>query len=459
MKLKKAVLSSRPDSTLYTPQMSEKSYSETLQYLYTLLPMYQRQGPVAFKKGLGNIQEMCWALEQPQWKFKSIHIAGTNGKGSVSAMLNSILMEAGYKTGMYTSPHLLSFTERMRVNGKEISEKAVVEFVEKIGPMIERLQPSFFELTVAMAFDFFAQEEVDIAVIEVGLGGRLDSTNIIHPEISVITNISYDHMEMLGDTLGQIAGEKAGIIKRFTPVVIGEKQEETTPVFQDKADLVEAPLFWAEEMFQVDRVEPAANGQKFFLTDIIEDDDSLAYELDQLGDYQRKNLVTTLAAVKVLVEEGWDISEKAITKGLAVTRTNSRLSGRMQVMSSHPTIICDTGHNEGGIRLVMEQLARMPKNQLHFVLGMVADKDHHKILALLPKDAAYYFVKPSVPRGLDSSVLSEKAAEYGLRGNSYATVAEGLQAAKDKALPEDIIFIGGSTFVVADAMSPAPVWG
>ncbi|MEZ4774264.1 MAG: folylpolyglutamate synthase/dihydrofolate synthase family protein [Bacteroidia bacterium] len=437
--------------------MTNNAFSETLQYLYTLLPMYQRQGPVAFKKGLGNIQELCWALEQPQWKFKSIHVAGTNGKGSVSAMLNSVLMEAGYKTGMYTSPHLLSFTERMRVNGKEISQEEVVEFVEKTKPLIERMKPSFFEMTVAMAFDFFAREEVEIAVIEVGLGGNFDSTNIIHPEISVITNISYDHMDMLGDTLGLIAGEKAGIIKRFTPVVIGEKHTETTPVFADKATLMEAPLFWAEDMFHINSISLTENGQKFSVTDVEEEDDSLVFELDQRGDYQQKNLVTTLSALKVMNEEGWEISDKAIRNGLAKTTTNSRLAGRMQKLSANPTVLCDTGHNEGGIRLVVEQLSKMKKNHLHFVLGMVADKDHDKILSLLPKDATYYFVRPNVPRGFDAQKLSEKAATHGLNGEVFDRVAEGVNAARKKAMPEDVIFIGGSTFVVADALEPVPV--
>ncbi|MDX2247800.1 MAG: folylpolyglutamate synthase/dihydrofolate synthase family protein [Bacteroidia bacterium] len=458
MKLKKAVFSSiRQNDLPKTSSMTEKTFSETLQYLYTFLPMYQRQGPVAFKKGLGNIQELCWALEQPQWKFKSIHIAGTNGKGSVSAMLNSVLMEAGYKTGMYTSPHLLSFTERMRVNGKEISQKEVVEFVEKTQPMIERMKPSFFELTVAMAFDFFAREEVDIAVIEVGLGGRLDSTNIIHPELSVITNISYDHTDLLGNTLGLIAEEKAGIIKRFTPVIIGEKHPETTAIFKEKAKLMEAPVFWAEDMFEVNNTHTTEKGMAMNVTDKEEEDDSLSFEVDQRGDYQQKNLVTTLAALKVLNEEGWEISDKAIRNGLSKTTSNSRLAGRMQILATKPTTICDTGHNEGGIRLVIEQLNKMEKNHLHFVLGMVSDKDHDKILALLPKDATYYFVKPNVPRGLDASILSKKAEAHGLKGETFDRVTDGVIAARKNAGSEDLIFIGGSTFVVADALEPVTV--
>lgn len=436
--------------------MTKQSYTETLQYLYSLLPMYQRQGKEAFKKGMDNINTLCWELGLPQWKFNCIHVAGTNGKGSVSAMLNSVMMEAGFKVGMYTSPHLKSFTERIQLNGKEISENKVVDFVEKVQPIIEKIQPSFFELTVAMAFDYFAREEVDIAIIETGLGGRLDSTNVIRPEVSVITNISMDHTDMLGDTLAAIAGEKAGIIKRYTPVVIGEVLEETRPVFLEKAGIEEAPIFWAEEEFISQDSLQDGLIQEISLLEKPEDEDDepelRTFQIDQTGYYQKKNLATTLTTLKVMVEDGWEIPEKAIIKGLKKTRTNSNLLGRMQLMSENPSVICDTAHNAAGVSEVMQQLSSMNKNHLHIVWGMVNDKNHGEILALLPKDATYYFVKPDVPRGLEALTLKLKAEAFNLEGGIYDSVAEGVAAAKNQAGTDDLIFIGGSTFVVAEVV-------
>ncbi|MEZ4849912.1 MAG: folylpolyglutamate synthase/dihydrofolate synthase family protein [Bacteroidia bacterium] len=435
--------------------MIQEQFSQTLAYLYSLLPMYQRDGSVAFKKGLENTEKLCWELGLPQWQFHSIHVGGTNGKGSVSSMLNSVLMESGYKTGLYTSPHLQSFTERIRINGKEISQRKVVDFVEKRRHLIETISPSFFEFTVAMAFHFFAEAEVDIAVIEVGLGGRLDSTNIIKPEMSVITNISYDHQAMLGDTLGQIAGEKAGIIKKYTPVVIGERHPETDSVFVEKAALEGAPLFFAQDTIKVTEAIPNLKGQE--IRGVIsreEEQEEFAYQIDQRGNYQTKNLITTLKAIDVMIEDGWEIDAKAIKKGLAKTATNSGLSGRMQKLSQKPLIFCDTAHNEAGVKDVLEQLTRIPHDQLHIVWGMVNDKDHDKILALLPKNAKYYFVKPDVPRGLDAGKLAEKAAIYQLKGEIFNSVADGLIAAHQNAVvsENDLVYVGGSTFVVAEVV-------
>jgi dihydrofolate synthase/folylpolyglutamate synthase len=433
--------------------MIQEQFSQTLSYLYSLLPMYQRDGSSAFKKGLENTERLCWELGLPQWQFQSIHVGGTNGKGSVSSMLNSVLMESGYKTGLYTSPHLQSFTERIRINGKEISQRKVVNFVEKNRHLIESIGPSFFEFTVAMAFHFFAEAEVDIAVIEVGLGGRLDSTNIIKPEMSVITNISYDHQDMLGDTLTKIAGEKAGIIKKYTPIVIGERHPETDPVFIKKATEEGAPLFFAQDTVEVTESIVSLKGQQMSGFMMVEDEkEAFSYLLDQKGSYQTKNMVTALKAIEVMIEDGWEIDQKAIKKGLAKTAINSGLAGRMQQLSERPMIYCDTGHNEAGVKAVFEQLNEIAHDQLHIVWGMVNDKDHDKILSLLPQDAKYYFVKPDVPRGLNAEKLAEKAAKFQLRGEVFSSVADGLIAAHQNAVAneKDLVFVGGSTFVVAE---------
>jgi len=433
-------------------RMINHRYQETLAYLYSLLPMYQREGNAAFKKGLENINALCWDVGLPQWKFNAIHVAGTNGKGSVSAMLASILKEAGYKVGLYTSPHLLEFTERIRIDGREMEKEAVVEFVDAYRRSIERIKPSFFELTVAMAFDYFGEQEVDIAIIEVGLGGRLDSTNIIRPELSVITNISYDHMDMLGDTLGEIAGEKAGIIKRFTPALIGERHSETAPVFRAKADEMEAPLDYAEDRFLPVFREVHPDFQRLTYFNAKEEVEE-TYDLYLHGKYQEYNLRTTLAAIQLLGEDIWEIEETDIAAGLKNIKINSGLRGRMELLHHSPKIWCDTGHNAAGIAAVMEQLEAMPHQKLHIVLGMVKEKSHDKMLALLPKDALYYYVKPELARGLPAHTLQIMAENHDLEGEVFDSVLEGVQIAIGRAsATEDLIFVGGSTFVVADLL-------
>jgi len=431
--------------------MNQTHFSETLDYLYSLLPMYQQQGAKAFKKDLDNIQKLCWELGLPQWQFQSIHIAGTNGKGSVASMLNSILMEAGFLTGLYTSPHMLSFTERIRVKGKEIPEREVVKFVAKHQDIIEKISPSFFELTVGMAFDYFARRKVDIAVIETGLGGRLDSTNIISPELSVVTNISLDHQNLLGDSLEKIAEEKAGIIKRYTPVVVGVDQKESMPVFLAKAGVVEAPLFCASERFS-SKVKKWERSRQLIEVVDNESEETKEYWLDLVGEYQEENLKTTLMAVEVLREDGWEIPEKAVIRGLKKVRTNSSLRGRMECLSESPTIIADTGHNEAGVAQAMKQIQQMEYDKLHIVWGMVSDKEHDEILKLLPKEAQYYWVRPNLPRGFDSAALASKAAAFDLFGEIYDSVANGKAAAETAATPGDLIFIGGSTFVVSEVL-------
>lgn len=428
------------------------SFTETLRYLYELLPMYQRQGPAAVKLDLGNIERLCWDLGLPQWKFKSIHVAGTNGKGSVSSMLFSILKESGYKVGLYTSPHVSSFTERIRVNQRAIPEKEVIDFVETHRDMIEAVQPSFFELTVAMAFDYFAQKEVDIAVVEVGLGGRLDSTNILQPELSVITNVSFDHMAMLGNTIEEIATEKAGIIKRYTPVVIGETDLDTELVFLLRALEVDASITFADQLYQVNR--KTHNWVHQTLEVIGDEDDPVRkFQLDLPGEYQARNVATTLAAVDILIEDGWeDITERSLSRGLSKTAVNAGLRGRMEQLQESPLVMCDTAHNEAGVRIVMRQIQQMNTGRLHIVWGMVDDKEHGVIMSLLPRDATYYFTQPNLPRALDATMLSQKASRLGLQGTAAETVSEAISKALTQAGPDDMIFIGGSTFVVSEAI-------
>lgn len=419
-------------------------FAATLEYLYGLLPMYQRVGKAAMKKDLTNTQELCWALGRPQWQFSSLHVAGTNGKGSVASMLASIAREAGLCVGLYTSPHLLSFTERIRIDGQAVPEAWVVRFVETHRPLIERVQPSFFELTVAMAFAYFAEQGVDLAVIEVGLGGRLDSTNVIRPELCVITQIGYDHMDLLGDTLAQIAGEKAGIIKPYTPVVISRRHPETDPVFKAAARAAEAPLIWATDHYQPELGVLTPAGQNWQVGDDT-------YLLGLGGHYQRDNLAAVLAAVDAMREDGLNISEEAVTRGLARVVANSGLRGRMEWLA--PNILCDIAHNVDGVEAVMAQVRSLPYERLHMVWGMVSDKQHADILRLLPSEATYYWVRPGVPRGLAAAELAAKGEAEGLSGQVCGSVAEGLAAARAAAGPDDLIYIGGSTFVVADALA------
>ncbi len=406
-------------------------YQETLTYLYNQVPMFQRVGGTAYKEGLDNTFALDTHFGHPHRQFRTIHVAGTNGKGSVSHTLAAILQSAGYKTGLYTSPHLVDFRERIRINGTPISKDYVVNFVEHERSFFEPLCPSFFELATAMAFKYFADEQVDVAVIEVGLGGRLDCTNIITPDLSIITNISFDHVQFLGNTLAKIAGEKAGIIKKGIPVVIGETTPETKPVFMAKATEVGAPIFFAEEN---DR----------------EDYPGMEYELK--GIYQEKNKRTLFTALPLLKEAGYHIDEENVREGFAHVVELTGLMGRWQKLHDHPTLVCDTGHNVGGITYVVEQLRQQSCHQLHIVIGMVNDKDISGVLALLPREAIYYFTQASVNRALPAKQLLHLATEAGLKGKAYVSVKNAVRAAMKKSLPEDFIFVGGSNFIVADLL-------
>ncbi len=431
-----------------------QSYDEVIKYLYEHLPYYQRSGPAAYKDNLDNTIALDQMFGHPHHNFKSVHVAGTNGKGSVSHMLTSILMEAGYKTGLYTSPHLKDFRERIRINGVMIEKSFVVDFVSEF---INRnqdkgLEPSFFELTVMMAFDYFSKNQVDIAIIEVGLGGRLDSTNIIRPEFSVITNISLDHTALLGDTLGKIALEKAGIIKQRLPVIIGETHPQTGMIFNGIAKELSAPLIFADQHFSAGFSLNSPDGMQIFN---IRKGGEVVFEnlrLDLLGNYQSKNICTVLAAVEQLRGLGWQIPERDLRNGLEKVIENTGLQGRWQVIGANPRIICDTGHNEGGLREVVAQIKQTPYKTLHFVIGMVNDKDIAGVLGLLPRDAIYYFTKASIPRALDENQLMKIAAFFKLQGAAYPSVADALTAARKNAIADDLIFVGGSTFIVAEAI-------
>lgn len=421
------------------------NYQQVLSYLYEALPMFQRVGAVAYKKDLTNTLALCNALGNPQTKFKSVHVAGTNGKGSTSHMIASVLQSSGYSTGLYTSPHLKNFTERIKVNGIEVSEKFVIDFVNKIKPEIERIKPSFFEITVAMAFDYFSHCKVDIAVIEVGLGGRLDSTNVITPMVSVITNIGFDHKELLGDTLEKIAFEKAGIIKTGVPVIISQHQSEVENVFKAKAHEVHAEIYFASDEYDVKILSDGGVEVKRDNHPYISD-----LHLPLKGIYQTKNLSGVLCACNFLAANGFTISKENLVKGLEQTVTQTGLKGRWQQLNTNPLIICDTGHNVDGIRYVVEQIKQQSFDTLHIVLGMVKDKDQMEVLKLLPTTALYYFCQAKIPRALDAMALAQMAKECGLQGVVIADVNEALQAAKRAAKPNDLIFIGGSTFVVAE---------
>jgi dihydrofolate synthase/folylpolyglutamate synthase len=425
------------------------NYSETVNYLFERLPMYSRIGAAAYKADLTNTLALCEALENPELRFKSIHIAGTNGKGSVSHMLAAILQCAGYRTGLYTSPHLEDFRERIRVDGAMIEPDFVVDFVEHIQPHIDRIDPSFFEITVAMAFDYFANQEVDIAVIETGLGGRLDSTNVITPELSIITNIGFDHMQILGDTLEKIATEKAGIIKRDVPVVVGEFREATGPLFVRKAREKRAPLLFA------DRERSATNwsftGQDMTVEVTIRHTDIKDYyTLDLPGLYQTRNLVTVLQSVHTLRERGWKIPDAALREGLAKTRVLTGLHGRWEKIREAPAVILDVAHNEDGFRALVAQLEITTFHQLHIILGMVKDKDHRAVLHLLPPTANYYFTQASLPRALPAADLWAAAEEAGLTGQSYPDVNTALTEAIAHAHKDDLILVCGSVFIVGE---------
>jgi dihydrofolate synthase/folylpolyglutamate synthase len=399
------------------------TYKEVLDWMFVQLPMYQNDGSTAFKKDLTNILALSKELGFPEQKFKSIHVAGTNGKGSTSHMLASILQEAGYKVGLYTSPHLKNFTERIRINGLEISEEKVTEFINGNKAFLEQQKMSFFEMTVGLAFDYFASEKVDIAIIEVGLGGRLDSTNSITPEVAVITNIGLDHTQFLGETLPEIAFEKAGIIKKNIPIVIGEEQAAVKSVFIAKAAKESAPIYFASDATET-------------------------YISDLLGDYQVQNSKTAVAAIKRL--KGYQVSEENIKNGLLHVVKNTNLKGRWQVLQEHPKVICDVAHNKEGLAIVLKQLKKQPFKKLHIVLGVVADKKLETVLPLFPSSADYYFCKPAISRGLSEAILEANAKKFDLLGKKYSSVKLALKTALLNANQEDIIYVGGSTFVVAE---------
>ncbi|MDP4206189.1 MAG: folylpolyglutamate synthase/dihydrofolate synthase family protein [Bacteroidota bacterium] len=431
-----------------------KSYSETLDFLYSQLPMFHRIGAAAYKNSLDNTLALDELYGSPHKKFKSIHVAGTNGKGSVSHLLASVLQEAGYKTGLYTSPHLRDFRERIKIDGVMIPEDEVVRFVDDFYKRNTdpELKPSFFEFTVAMAFDYFAREKVDVAIIETGLGGRLDSTNIIAPDVSVITNISFDHMALLGDTIPKIAAEKAGIIKEGIPVVIGETHPESAPVFIERARELSVPIYFADQINSILFSTQTAQGTQLMTVHSKVQFTPSKFEVGLLGFYQRKNVATVLTVLDVLTERGWLIRKDQIADGFKYVVRNTGLMGRWQILGQYPLVVCDTGHNEDGIRLVVEQIAMTPYNKLHFVIGMVNDKDVRHVLQLLPKDAEYYFTKASIPRALDEQELQKLAQEAGLEGACYPTVAEAFRTAKQNALEQDMVFVGGSNFIVAEVI-------
>jgi dihydrofolate synthase / folylpolyglutamate synthase len=440
------------------------TYQQTIEYLYAQLPMFSRIGAAAYKEDLHNTIVLCNALDNPQTKFKSIHIAGTNGKGSCSHMLAAILQQAGYKTGLYTSPHLKDFRERIKIDGEMVREAFIVEFVEQTSILSEAIQPSFFELTVAMAFEYFAREQVDIAVIETGLGGRLDSTNIITPVLSIITNIGYDHMNILGDTLEKIAYEKAGIIKPSIPVVIGEYIPETRDIFVNKATACNAPIHFARDEYEVFNIHSTTRQLQCDVKSIAHNETE-SFSLDLNGLYQAKNLCTVLCAEGILMNQGFVIKNEAEKFALAHVKKLTGLRGRWEVIGERPVVVLDVAHNEDGIRQVLEQAAhyRQPineaaaKNNLHFVMGIVKDKEVSKILSLLPKTARYYFTSAHIPRALAANDLQMQAAEYGLQGNIFDDVNEAVRAAKEQAGEDDLIMVFGSVFLIGEVKDLSPI--
>ncbi len=429
------------------------TYQATLDYLYSQLPMYQRVGAAAMKKDLNNILALCEALNNPHQKFKSIHIAGTNGKGSTAHMLSAILQSAGLKTGLYTSPHYKDFRERIKINGQLISEAAVIDFVDQHKDLFESIQPSFFEITVAMAFHHFAHQQVDIAVIETGLGGRLDSTNILSPILSLITNISYDHQQFLGDTLPEIAGEKAGIIKENTPVIISERQAAVQYVFKDVAEQKNAPLYFAEDYIHIEAAEVSLSGNVYRVADSQTEDilfDNL--QTDLYGSYQQKNLGGVLHAVKILNEENISVTELDIRQGLRQVKSLANFMGRWQKIADYPLTLCDSGHNAAGLKQVVEQLSQLPYRRLHMVIGMVKDKDHDKVISMLPEDAVYHIAKPDIPRGMDAVLLLKKFKDAGRDAYAYSSVPIALRVAQTLSEEGDLVFVGGSIFVVGEVL-------
>jgi len=432
-------------------------YQETIDYLYTRLPMFSRIGAAAIKPNLDNTIAICKFLGHPEKKIKTIHIAGTNGKGSTSHMLASIFQEAGYKTGLYTSPHLYDFRERIKVNGQMCSQDFVIDFTNKIKPCIEKIEPSFFEITVGMAFDYFVQEKVDIAIIETGLGGRLDSTNVIEPELSIITNIGYDHMALLGNTLEAIASEKAGIIKKDTPVVIGALDPATKKVFEDKANQENAPIYFAEDFIEFKSFQNNWQNALFefnqpliHLLDAPLFPKNFTIECDLPAKYQAKNLKAVLVAAQLLSTMGWKLTAGKVMKALSQIKKNNGLMGRWECIQDSPRVILDVAHNEHGVHALLEQLASLQYQQLHIVTGMVKDKDVQSVLQLLPKNALYYFTQSHIPRALPVNELADQAAVIGLNGHSYEDVNLALKDAIKNANHNDLILVIGSVFLVAE---------
>lgn len=439
-------------------------YKATLEWLFTQLPMFQRVGAMAFKKDLTNIRKLCAALGNPQDKFKAIHIAGTNGKGSTAHMLSAVMQSHGFKTGLYTSPHYRDFRERIKIDGKLISQKSVISFVEENKTLFEEIRPSFFEITVALAFKHFADKKVDIAIIETGLGGRLDSTNIITPLLSIITNIGFDHQQFLGDTLPLIAGEKAGIIKENVPVIVGATHEETAPVFIAKAKEMNAKITFADAHIVAEEIESPLVSEygnptdktviTTFHVDIKAMDMADDYDLNLMGAYQAKNLQTVLQSLFILptVWSDFEPQEEKIKTAFSNLKTLTNFIGRWHLLGREPNIIADSAHNSHGITVALKQIKEIYFKQLHFVIGMVNDKDIEKILSMLPSHATYYFAKANIPRGLDATELKKKGKAVGLKGRAYSTVKNALKAAKRNAEKDDLIYVGGSTFVVAEVV-------
>ena len=427
------------------------TYQQTIDYLFSRLPMFQRVGAAAYKANLDNTISICKALGNPEKKIKCVHVAGTNGKGSSSHMLAAILQQAGYKTGLYTSPHLIDFRERIKINGKLIPKTDVVKFVENYKTIFEEIEPSFFEWTVGLAFHYFAEQEVDVAIIEVGLGGRLDSTNVIKPQCCLITNIGFDHVNLLGNTLPLIAAEKAGIIKEKIPVVISQTQLDVLSVFNTKAQSLKAPIIFADKQYKV-LSHDFQDG--LLCVELLEKitNNTQHYKLDLTGTYQLKNLQGVLSCINSLKQKGFLIEEENILVALQHVKKLTGLMGRWQIISEKPLIIADTGHNEDGIKEVVKNIERYSYKKLHMIIGVVNDKDVTSILKLLPKNAIYYFCKANIPRALPEKELFELAKQHDLKGKKFNSVSMALSEAKKQAKSDDLIFIGGSTFTVADAL-------
>ena len=422
-------------------------FKDTLEYMYTLLPMYQRVGKIAFKKDLTNTIKLCEILGNPQYKFKSIHIAGTNGKGSSAHMIASVLQSAGYKTGLYTSPHLKSFTERIKIDGREVEEQFVCDFIDGIKSEIEEIQPSFFEITVAMAFKYFLMQQVDVAVIEVGLGGRLDSTNVVTPIVSLITSIGLDHTDMLGETLPEIAFEKAGIIKEDVPVVISESQHEITKVFKRKAHELNAPLFFADQEYDVSVSKNSSIDFEFIAKSST---NTITAKTDLAGEYQIKNIPGVMKVLDLMNLQGFHISDDHIHNGFSHVVKNTGLLGRWQKIHDNPLTICDTVHNELGIKCLIRQIEKIQYDNLYIIWGSVEGKDLRGVFKHLPKDAIYYFCEASVPRALKAELLQKKAMDFGCRGLVVRNVNVAIEVAREKAGQNDLVFIGGSNFIIAE---------